>query len=92
MVNWLVSRMTFSGRLLPFSADAAPERSSPLPNTSRRGSRSACGCSMLRLTIHQLCRRHHVVVQICHYQKRSDDDQGDDQHTKRTCYHAVGVV
>jgi hypothetical protein len=34
--------------------------------------------SVLRVQIHQLCRRHHVVVQICHDQQRSDHDQGDD--------------
>jgi integrase/recombinase XerD len=44
------------------------------------------------LQVHQLCRRHHVVVQIRHDQKRSDDDQGDDQHTERQRHHVVGVV
>ena len=39
--------------------------------------------SPLHLHIHQLCCRHHVVVQICHDQKRSDDDQDNDQYTKR---------
>ena len=48
--------------------------------------------SALHLQIHQLCRRHHVVVQICHDQKRSDDDQGHDQLAKRQCHHVVGVV
>ena len=57
-----------------------------------RRSRSACECSMLHLQIHQFGRRHHVVVQICHDQKRSDNDQDDDQHTKRQCHHVIGVV
>jgi len=48
--------------------------------------------SVLHLQIHQLCRRHHVVVQICHDQERSDHDQDDDQHTERQRHHVVGVV
>jgi hypothetical protein len=32
---------------------------------------------MLRLQIHELDRKHHIVVQICHDQKRSDDDKGN---------------
>src|SRR5258708_12747303 len=32
--------------------------------------------SVLHLQIHQLGRSHHVLVQICHDQKRSDTDQG----------------
>src|SRR3954462_12926673 len=53
---------------------------------------TAATLSMLHLQIHQLSRRHHVVVQICHDQKRSDHDQGDDQHTERQRHHVVGVV
>jgi hypothetical protein len=48
--------------------------------------------SVLHLQVHQLSRRHHVVVQICHDQKRSDDDQGDDQHTERQRHHVIRVV
>jgi hypothetical protein len=33
--------------------------------------------SILHLQIHQLGRKHHIVVQICHDQKRSDDDKSD---------------
>ena len=32
---------------------------------------------MLHLQIHRLGRKHHFVVQICHGQKRSDDDKGE---------------
>jgi hypothetical protein len=31
--------------------------------------------SMPHLQIHKLGRKHHIVVQICHDQKRSDDDK-----------------
>src|SRR3984893_8727913 len=48
--------------------------------------------SVLDLQIHQLCRRHHIVVQIRHDQKRSDDDQGDDQYTERQCHYLIVVV
>ena len=32
---------------------------------------------MLHLQIHQLGWKHHIVVQICHDQKRSDDDKSN---------------
>ena len=47
---------------------------------------------MLHVQIHQVCRWHHVIVQICHDEKRSDDHQGDNQHTERQRHHVVGVV
>jgi len=38
---------------------------------------------VLHFQIHQLSRRHHVVVQSFRDQTRSDDCQRDDQHRQR---------
>jgi hypothetical protein len=49
-------------------------------------------CSALHLQIHQLGRRHHIGVQICHDPKRSSDHKGYDEHAKGQRQHVIGVV
>ena len=44
------------------------------------------------MQIHQLGRRHHVVVQIGHDPQRAGDDQEHDEHAERQRQHVVGVV
>ena len=48
--------------------------------------------SGLHMQIHQLGRRHHVVVQVGHDAQRPGDDDGHDEHAKRQRQHVVGVV
>jgi hypothetical protein len=48
------------------AADSSPLTHRAAITLLTHRSRSACGCSMLHLEIHQLRPRHHVVVQIRH--------------------------
>jgi hypothetical protein len=51
--------------------------------TQKPHARSAAGLvlwSARHMHVHQIGRRHHVVVQIGHDPERSDDDQEHDEH------------
>jgi hypothetical protein len=42
--------------------------------------------------IHELRRRHHIVVQIRHDAERARNDQEHDEHAKRERQYVISVV